>query len=386
MSRALKLAAPLLGFATSAILTSALSTYALYLEYFHSRLGAPMPSLALWGSVLYFAGMPAGKVLGRALRFYRRLPSAALGMSALIAAALALMPFASSLAELMALRFLQGTVTFLMEIFSNAYSYLYEDFGTRTLASAVSISGIPGGVAMGTSAYILALANPFLVYSALAASALAAAAAYSLTLSRLGPALAPLRIESRGTTFRMGRTWLMGALWATIAGFNLVLAVALPPFVSSYAPSEVPLAMGAFGITAALLTVISGAVAYAIRSRAALSAIVSAGYALGFAGFAYLWMARPTGAWLVAAVALINAEALAVPYIYSIPRHIYPEGLAAKGTWEFALIGSTFHVWATALVLGIGYRVGFGAAMAILMGPPLYGMLASLAMPRLFRP
>lgn len=386
MNRALKFAAPLLGFATSAILTSALSTYVLYLAYFHSRLGMSIPSLALWGSVLYFAGMPVGKVVGRILRFYRRLPSAVLGMSILIAATLVLMPYVSSPAELMVLRFFQGTVTFFMEIFSNAYSYLYGDVGTRTLASAVSISGIPGGVAIGTSAYILALANPYIVYAALAASALAAAVAYSLIISKLGSALAPLRIESHGTTFRMGRTWLMGALWATIAGFNLVLAVALQPFVSSYAPSEVPLAMSAFGVTAALLTVISGVVAYALRSQAALAAMVSAGYALGFVGFVYLWMARPTGIWLVVAVTLINMETLAVPYIYSIPRHLYPEGLAAKGTWEFALIGSTFHVWATALVLGIGYYIGFGAAMAILMGPPLYGMLAALAMPRLFRP
>ncbi|MGC9116326.1 MAG: hypothetical protein ACP5ID_01720 [Conexivisphaera sp.] len=385
MNRALRLAVPSLGFVASAIMTSALSTYVLYLGYFHAVTGVPIPSLALWGSLFYFAGMPVGKIIGRTLRFYRCLPAAVIGMSVLIASTLVAMPYARSLQELLALRFFQGTVTFFMEVFSNAYSYLYDDVRTRTLASAVSISGIPGGVALGTSAYALSLASPVATYSALAAAALAAAVGYSYVLSRVGRALASLRTELHGTTFRMGRTWLMGALWATIAGFNLVLAVALPPFVSSYAPAYVPLAMESFGVTAALLTVASGALAYWLRSPVALSRMVALGYALAFAGFVYLALARPLGAALVLAISLINMETLAVPFIYSIPRQVYPEGLVAKGTWEFALIGSTFHVWATALVLGLGYWFGFGAAMAILAAPPVYGVLASLALPRLMR-
>ncbi len=385
MERSLRLTVPLLGFATSAIMTSALSTYVLYLPYFHSLTGAPIDSLALLGSVMYFAGMPLGKVIGRALRFYRRLPAAVLGMSALIAATLVLMPYASSLWELMSLRVIQGTVTFFMEVFSNAYSYLYGDVGSRTLASAASISGIPAGVAIGTSAYVLASASPFIVYAALASAALASAAGYSAVLSRMRAELSPLSEELRGTTFRMGRTWIMGFLWATIAGFNLVLAVALPPFISSYSPADVPLAMNAFGVSAAVLTVLSGAIAYRVRSPAALSRIIAAGYALSFAGYAYLWAARPVGAALALAILLINMEALAVPFIYSVPRHLYPDGLVAKGTWEFSLIGSTFHVWATMLVLGLGYYAGFGAAMAVLMGPPIYGALVSLLLTRLMR-
>ncbi len=384
MSRALRLSVPLLGFAASAILTSALSTYVLYLGYFHVRTGMSVPSLALWGSVFYFAGMPIGKVIGRALRFYRHLPVAVMGMSALIAVTLILMPYVVLPAELMVLRFLQGTVTFFMEIFSNAYSYLYEDVGSRTLASAISISGIPGGVAIGTSAYMLALADPSIVYLALALAALAAAAGYSALLSRMRIVLTPLKEELHGTTFRMGRTWLMGILWATIAGFNLVLAVVLPPFVSAYSPSDVPLAMNVFGVTAVLVTVISGILAYYLRSPSSLTKMVAVGYALGLAGFVYLWAAHPVGAWLALALTLINMETLAVPFIYSIPRHVYPEGLVAKGTWEFSLIGSTFHVWATMLVVGLGYYIGFGSSMAILIGPPIYGLLAVLILPRFF--
>ncbi|BBE42025.1 hypothetical protein [Conexivisphaera calida] len=379
--RALKVAIPLLGFLAAALLTSSLSTYILYLGYFHARIGASIPWLALWGSVFYFAGMPLGKVVGRALKFYRHLPSAVVGMSALIAASLVLMPYVSSSPELLSLRLIQGMVTFYMEVFSNAHSYLYSDLGHRTLASAVSIAGIPGGVAIGTSAYLAA--PPSVAYAALAAISLVAAAAYAAVLSRVRTSLAPLSRESGGSTFRMGRTWLMGTLWGTVTG-DLTLAVALQPLVSSYAPADVPLAIGTFGISGVLMTAAAGIVAYFVRSPRHMTRIISVGYAISAASFLYILMFRPVGAYLVAAIVLTDLMNLAIPFIYSVPRHVYREGYVGKGTWEFSMIGSFYHIWFTALALGLIYGIGFAAGVSSFVALMLYGMVATLVLPRLF--
>ena len=379
--RALRIAIPLLGFTASALLTSSLSTYVLYLGYFHARMGVPISWLALWGNVLYFAGMPLGKVIGRALRFYRHLPSAVVGMSALIAASLALMPFAASPLELLSLRLIQGTVTFYMEVFSNAHSYLYDDLGRRTLASAVSIAGIPGGVAVGTSAYLTA--PPSVAYPILAAVSFLGAAAYAFVLSRARVALAPLSRESGGTTFRMGRTWLLGSLWGTVTG-DLALAVVLPSLISSYSPSDVPLAMAAFGISGVLMTLVAGAVAYLVRSPVTMARIISVGYALSAASYIYLLAFRPAGACLALSILGTDMMNLVIPFIYSVPRHVYREGFVGKGTWEFSMIGSFYHIWFTALAVVMTYGMGFAAGVLTFTALMLYGLGASLVLPRLF--
>ena len=379
--RALKVTIPLLGFIAAALLTSSLSTYVLYLGYFHARIGASIPWLALWGNVIYFAGMPLGKVVGRALKFYRHLPSAVVGMSALIAASLVLMPYVTSSAELLSLRLIQGMVTFYMEVFSNAHSYLYDNLGHRTLASAVSIAGIPGGVAIGTSAYLAA--PPSATYAVLAAISLLGAVAYAAALSRIRVTLAPLSRESGGSTFHMGRTWLMGSLWGTVTG-DLALAVALPPLVSSYAPPDVPLAMAAFGISGVLMTVVAGVVAYFVRSPRTMTRIISAGYALSVASFLYILIFRPVGAYLALSILGTDMMNLAIPFIYSVPRHVYREGFVGKGTWEFSMVGSFYHIWFTALVLVLTYAIGFAAGVLSFAALMLYGAVATLVLPRFF--
>ncbi len=372
-----------MGFASAATMTTALSTFVLFVGYFAHRTGVSPGELVLWGSVAYFAGMPIGKVIGRGLRAYRRLPLLIGGLSAIIAASLAAMPFVSSFAELMTLRVIQGLVTIYMEVFSNVHSFLFEELRSRSLAASISISGIPAGVAIGTSAYALASQSPLLVFSTLAAASLLMGLAFSAATGRLRVVETELRADIPGTTYTRGITWIMGFLWATIAGFNLVLAVLLPPFVTSYSPPDVPLAMQAFGYSAALLTVAAGAVEYAVGSLRRMAMLVGASYVASFIGFLLLYLLEPRGLALALDIILINVEAFAVPFIYSVPRELYEERMVAKGTWEFALLGSTFHVWATFGLLSLGAAFDFRLPILVLALPPVYGAAVSFMMPRL---
>ncbi|MDP8002786.1 MAG: hypothetical protein RAK17_01140 [Caldisphaera sp.] len=374
---------PLLGFITAAITTTALSIYVLYVGYFSKITNTQIPILILWGNLAYFFGMPLGKIVGRFLKFYKNLSFAIVGISILISLSLFLMPFVRYFYELLILRIIQGTVTFYMEVFSNFYSFLYKEFNKRVLASSISISGIPGGVAIGTSVYIVSSQNPLIVYSLFAIISFLLALFYSIKLRNFRNVQMNLKNESKGTTYKMGRTWLMGFFWATIAGFNLILGVLLPPFVSSYSPSDIPLAMEIFGYTGALITIIGGILAYVLKSSQTMSKIVAISYILSFIGFIYLYF-EPNGINLAIALTLINIEAIAVPFIYSVPRELYKEELVAKGTWEFALIGSSFHVWASLLLLEVGTYFDFRLSIFLLIFPPIYGAIVSLLLPKIY--
>ncbi len=373
----------LIGFITVAITTTGLSIYVLYIGYFSKLTRIGIPTLLLWGNLAYFIGMPIGKILGRWLKFYKHLSIAIIGLSFIISLSMILMPFSKSFDELLLLRIIQGTVTFYMEIFSNFYSFLFNDFRKRTLASAISISGIPGGVAIGTSAYALISQNPLVVYSSFAIISLILAIFYSISLSNFRIIQSDLKKEGSGTTYKMGRTWLMGFLWATIAGFNLILAVLLPPYISTYSPKDVPLAMEIFGYTGAIITIIGGLIAYIIKSSITMAKIVSIAYILSFIGFIILYF-EPKGIYLGIDITIIMLEGFAVPFIYAVPVELYKEDMVAKGTWEFALIGSSFHVWGALLILTLATIISYRFAEFILIFPPIYGFIVSFLLPKLY--
>jgi len=380
-----KVLLPIAGFISAAIMTTSLSTFVLFAGYFSLRLNVNIQSLILWGNVIYFAGMPLGKIIGRFIKFYKNLPTALLGITVLISLTIALMPFVNSFVELMIFRFLQGTVTIYMEVFSNIYSFLYDKISTRNLASAISISGIPGGVAIGTSAYVLTKENPVTIFTLFSLISLLSSILYVLLIRRNKPVMYKLKEEIPGTTYNYGRTWLMGLLWATIAGGNLVLSIALPQYISSYSPNDITLAMQVFGYSAVLLTIIGGLIGYYSKSLNNMIKVIAVSYLLSLIGFLIISYGQPKYMFLALAIILINAEAIVVPFIYSIPRYLYPEKLVAKGTWEFALIGSSFHIWSSILVLEIGFYFSFRLVMFMLSFPPLYGIVFSLMLPRLIK-
>ena len=375
----------LLGFATASTLTSALSIYVLFIGFFSQKIGVRVPTLILWGNLAYFIGMPVGKVIGRTLKFYKKLPLATAGLTAVISISLIMMPFVSTFSQLLALRIVQGTVTFYMEVFSNAYSFLFEEFKSRNLASSISISGIPGGVAIGTSAYALETQNPIAVYVSFGIISTALGILYSISTKRFRQIGINLAKEERGTTYRLKVTWLMGFYWATIAGFNLVLAVVLPPYISSYYPRDVPLAMETFGYSGAILTILGGIIAYITKSLKNMAVTVGIFYIVSFIGFMLLYLFEPVGLSLMVIIILIMLEGIAVPFIYSVPREIYPKSMVAKGTWEFALIGSSFHIWGALIILTIGSIFGYRLSIFALIFPPIYGAIVSFILPKISR-
>ncbi|MGC8572879.1 MAG: MFS transporter [Caldisphaera sp.] len=385
MSGQNKILLPLAGFISAAIMTTSLSTFVLFVGYFSLKLNVSVQSLILWGNIIYFVGMPIGKIIGRYLKFYRNLSTALLGITILISLTIALMPFVKNFVELMIFRFLQGMVTIYMEVFSNVYSFLYDKITTRNLASAVSISGIPAGVAIGTSAYILTKEDPITIFTLFSLLSLASSILYILLIRKNIFVMNKLKEEIPGTTYRYGRTWLMGLLWATIAGGNLVLSIVLPQYISMYSPNNITLAMQTFGYSAALFTVIGGIIMYYSKSLNNMVKVVTLSYLLSFIGFLIIWYDEPKYMILTLAILLINMEAFAVPFIYSIPRYLYPEKLVAKGTWEFALIGSSFHIWSSILALEIGFYFDFRMVMFMLAFPPLYGVIFSLLIPKLIK-
>ncbi|AFZ69945.1 Major Facilitator Superfamily transporter [Caldisphaera lagunensis DSM 15908] len=382
MNKTRKWAYSLLGFVIASLLTSALSIYVLFMPYFSEKIGVNIQELILWGNLAYFIGMPIGKIIGRFLKFYKRLTKSIIGLTGLISISIALMPFISSFSELIILRIIQGTVTFYMEIFSNVYSFLFSDFKSRNLASAISISGIPGGVAIGTSAYILETQSPILVYSIFSIISFIVGLIFAFSTLNFENTIKELKNEYKGTTYKLKITWIMGFYWATIAGFNLVLAILLQPFVSSYSVKDVPIAMETFGYSGAILTIAGGFIAYLTKSLKITSIVIGISYIISFIGFLILYLFEPVGIYLALTIILIMIEAIAVPFIYSIPREIYKENMVAKGTWEFAFIGSSFHIWGALIVLTIGSLISFRYSILALAFPPIYGALISFLIPR----
>jgi len=134
-----------------------------------------------------------------------------------------------------------------------------------------------------------------------------------------------------------------------------------------------------------LLTIIGGLIGYYSKSLNNMIKVIAVSYLLSLIGFLIISYGQPKYMFLALAIILINAEAIVVPFIYSIPRYLYPEKLVAKGTWEFALIGSSFHIWSSILVLEIGFYFSFRLVMFMLSFPPLYGIVFSLMLPRLIK-
>ncbi|MEM1614319.1 MAG: hypothetical protein QXP25_05395, partial [Thermoplasmatales archaeon] len=62
---------PLSGFVMSAMLLSSLSSFVIFIGYFSKLTNTNQDLLFYLGTLLYFAGMPAGKLIGRILKYHK---------------------------------------------------------------------------------------------------------------------------------------------------------------------------------------------------------------------------------------------------------------------------------------------------------------------------
>ncbi|MEM0127362.1 MAG: MFS transporter [Thermoproteota archaeon] len=369
---------PLSGFVMSAMLLSSLSSFVIFIGYFSKLTNTNQDLLFYLGTLLYFAGMPAGKLIGRILKYHKNTIFSTFMVVTVISVTIIFMPYVRNFALLLTFRFIQGSATFLMEIFSLSYSYIYSD-RNRILASTVSISGIPAGVAIGSAVPFLAEMYPDIVYMVLGLLSFIFIIPFVFLLSKDKEALNPLKEEKKGTTFRMPITWLLAFLWMSIAGFNLVLGSILPMYLSRYDPKDIVITMNIFGFWGAGATIVGGLIAYLLYSKAsgyrALIYVSTIGYVFSVPGFLLLNF-RASGMLLYLAMFLIQLETFVIAAIYTFPRKLYPPGLVAKGTWEFSLVGSLGHIIAPLILIPIAYSIGFGYMFAIILIFPIYGIFA----------
>ncbi|MEM4058069.1 MAG: MFS transporter [Thermoplasmata archaeon] len=369
---------PLSGFIMSAVLLSSLSSFVIFIGYFSKLTNTNTSLLFYLGTLLYFAGMPAGKLIGRILKYHKNTILATFIVVTVISATVVFMPYVNNFALLLAFRFIQGGATILMEIFSLSYAYIYSD-RKRILASTVSISGIPAGVAIGSSVPFLASMNPDLVYAVLGLLSFILIIPFVFLLSKDREALNVLKEEKKGTTVKMSITWLLAFLWMSIAGFNLVLGSILPIYLGKYDPKDIVMTMNIFGFWGAGATIVGGLIAYFLYSKAlgyrALIYVSIIGYLFAVPGFILLAL-RVTNLILYLAMFLTQFEAFVIAAIYTLPKKLYPPGLVAKGTWEFSFVGSLGHIIAPLILIPIAYSIGFNYMFAIILIFPIYGIFA----------
>ncbi|MCL4412100.1 MAG: MFS transporter [Candidatus Thermoplasmatota archaeon] len=369
-----RIALPVSGFITTSIVFSVLASVTFYapsiLPNLNSKLS--LDSFISIITIVYFAGMPFGKILGRVMKFHRNASFWTLVMLLVIIFTIFITPYVHSLALFIAIRFIQGTASFLMEIFSISYSFLFKE-RERSLASAVSISGIPAGVTFGS---ILALnLNCHETFIIIPILGLVSLIPFIYLLNFKGYSF---RSESY-TTYNFRFTWIYGFLWMTIAGFNLTLAVIIPLYLEKFSPEITRTAMSIFGYWGALATILGGTIAYAIYSklRSALSLILVgiSGYAISIPGFILLYL-HPGNVLILIGILLIMTEALAISPIYTTPIDVYGRERVGNGVWEFSLIGSTGHIIAPLMLLPMGLAFGFNTVFLFLIIFPLYGIVA----------
>lgn len=371
---------PLSGFFTATVLLSSLSSFMMFIPYFSSRMNVSPDTIIYFGTLFYFAGMPFGKILGRFFKFHKNTVFSTFSIILLISFTLFLMPFIGSLVLLIFFRFLQGMATILNDIFSISYSYIFNE-RTRVLANTISISGVPSGVALGSSLSFLANMNIFFVYSFLGTISLLISIPFIYLLHTNKERLYPLKIDGSGTTLKNPITWIMGFMWMSIAGFNLVLASIIPAYLSIYDPMEIGIAMTIFGVWGAITTIFGGLIAYFLYGgrlrHKSLFIVTIIGYTLSIPGF-ILFAFSPRGDILYLSMFLIMMEALVIAIIFTLPRLLYKEGYVAKGTWEFSLIGSTGHIIAPLLLLPLAFMFGYGFAISLIIIFPVYGIITSI--------
>ncbi len=327
--------------------------------------------------MLYFVGMPAGKMLGRVFSYHKNVGLTTTIVILIVAASVIIMPFVTSFPVLLLLRFIQGSATILMEVFSISFSYVYSE-RSRILASTFAISGIATGVTVGTSIPALTNMNPFVSYTIMGVLSVVMLVPFVLLIRENNEKLLELKHEKVGTTIRMPVTWIMGVLWMTMT-VNLIMATIIPEYLGQYDPRDIFSAMDVFGIWAALATIVGGFIAYIMYNKASgyksLMIVSLAGFAVSIPGFILLSM-NMTGMTLLFAIFLSQFGAFVVAMVYSVPRRIYPEGYVAKGIWEFSSIGSLGHIIAPLTLIPIGYMIGFRFVFVILLLIPIYGIIA----------
>jgi len=193
--------------------------------------------------------------------------------------------------------------------------------------------------------------------------------------------LYPLKIDRSGTTLKNPITWIMGFMWMSIAGFNLVLASIIPAYLSIYDPIEIGIAMTIFGVWGAITTIFGGIIAYFLYGERlgykSLFIVTIIGYTLSIPGF-ILFAFSPRGDILYLSIFLIMMEGFVIAIIFTMPRLLYKEGYVAKGTWEFSLIGSTGHIIAPLVLFPLAFIFGYGFAISLIIIFPVYGIITSV--------
>ena len=363
---------PVSGFITAMVLLSSLSSFMMFIPYFSHRLNTNPDEIIYFGTLFYFAGMPLGKVLGRFLKFHRNAVYSTLGII--------FMPYINSISELILFRILQGMATILNDIFSISYSYLFDE-KSRVLANTIAISGVPSGIALGSSLSFIAGMDIYIVFTMLGLISLLISIPFIYLLHINSSNLQLLKYDNAGTTIRNPITWIIGFLWMSIAGFNLVLASIIPAYLSIYDPADIGITMTIFGVWGALTTILGGLIAYMLYRgklrQKSLFVVSIAGYALSIPGF-LIFTTYPRGSILYLSMFLIMMEGFVIAIIFTLPRLVYREGYVAKGTWEFSLIGSTGHIIAPLTLIPFAFVFGYGSAISLLIIFPIYGILASL--------
>ena len=378
-----KIALPISGFVTTSVIFSVLASVTFYAPFILSGLNSSLSlnSFIFLITIVYFAGMPFGKILGRAMKFHKNASFWTTLMLVMIIFTIFITPYIHNVLLFMITRFLQGTASFVMEIFSISYSFIYEE-RERAVASAVSISGIPAGVTLGSFLSLtLNFHQTFLIIPILG-------------IIVLFPFIYLLNIKAHSfksdsySTYKFGYTWIYGFLWMTIAGFNLTLAVVIPLYLQRYSPSITGTAMSIFGYWGATATVLGGIIAYFIYSkiRGALSLIIvgGLGYMISIPGFILLYL-HSGNDFILLGVFLIMTEALAISPIYTTPIDVYGSDKVGNGVWEFSLIGSSGHIIAPLILLPLGMILGFNEVFLILVIFPIYGVIAMFLIYRYIR-
>ncbi len=367
---------PFVGFITTAIIFSVLSSVTLLAPVFLRNLGNPMngSSFVMLITIVYFAGMPFGKILGRIMKFHRNASLYTLLMFLVIIGTIIVLPYVHSLVSFLILRFIQGTSSFVMEIYSIAYSFLFTE-RQRGAASAISISGIPSGVTLGSLVAVsLPIQLSFILIPALGVISLVP------FVSLLRGSQSFEKDEVSKSTYGFKFTWIYGLLWMTIAGFNLTLAVILPLYIPVYfTPAIISSAMTIFGTWGAIATVFGGAAAYLLYSKLhginSLLIVGIIGYSLSIPGFILMYL-HSSSIMILFGVLLIQSEALAISPIYSTPIAVYGKERVGTGTWEFSLIGSSGHVIAPLSLLPLALVIGYDKLFLLLISFPVYGIVA----------
>lgn len=378
-----KVLLPLFGFVMGLVLFSALSSFNLLFPYLSKELSVGSRELFYLGNLFYFSGMPLGKVMGRIFKFSKRSSLSSTLMISLIAMTLVLTPFVRSFPIFIGFRLLQGTSTFIMEIFSITFSTLFND-RVRPVANSIAISGVPGGVSFGTILPFIFSFNVLNTYAVMGFLSMVALIPFALLFASPPSARMPI---FRGGTYRMSVTWLLGGLWMTIAGFNLIFASLLPIFVSVYSPGNVVSIMNIFGYGGVLGTVAGGIISYILypllNSYRKITIVSVIGYVISIPGFiilAFVHGAIPTEA----GVSLVMFETLSIASIYSLPINIYGNEKVANGTWDFSLVGSSGHIIAPLTIIPLAMSFGFTPTFLIIMLSPIYGAIASFILPKHF--